>query len=118
MNGLAINITVDSLSDLTSIGSNQYMLIVKVVNSSGNPLGNPNIADSNNVIVATTSTSFTATIPVIDGNWTIPNFGLKVYNNDDEDCCFAEKFGLSVTNTEAGQGTGNNEIMISGYYAA
>lgn len=114
MSTLGINITVESLSVLTSVGLNTYEVDLEFLDSDGDPLGNPNIPNTYTGTVVTTLLTFTVEIPVTTGTYTIPNVTVKAYGADS--CCFAKKV-ITIVN-DGGVVPPPNELEITGYFVA
>lgn len=115
MNNLKIQVTIPSLSSLTSVGTNQYQVVAKFFTSTGSPLNNPNINNVSTIIVTTTTTAFDVNVPVIDGNWSITNAVVKIFSNNDSSCCFATD-DFSITNTQT-QEPGQNSLEVVAYFS-
>ncbi len=115
MNNLKVQVTVDTLSSLVSVGTNQYRVVARFYTSAGAPLNNPNINNSSTIIVTTTSTTFDVNVPVIDGNWTINDVLIKIFSDSASNCCFASG-EYDLTNTESNTPT-QNTLELSVYYA-
>lgn|GEM_PF-3626646 len=89
MNNIKINISIDSLSRLTPIGTDTYQLAVKFYNSNGSLLVNSNIPNPYVATVTTTSTSFSINVPITEGIYSIPDVTVRVFANNESNCCFA-----------------------------
>lgn len=115
MNNLKVQVTVSSLSSLTSVGPNQYQVVAKFFTTAGLPLGNPNINNSSTLIITTTSTTFDVNVPVVDADWTINDVVIKIYSNNDTNCCFAVgEFDLV---NEQSNTPGENTLELSVYFS-
>lgn len=115
-NALGITITAENLSDLLSVGPNQYKVVIKLFNSSWQPLNSPYVQNSNEVIVTTTNVTFIAKIPIADADYAINNFRIKAFANNDTDCCFAQSNLLNFTNEDSEPTV--NELEVGGYFSA
>ena len=102
MNTLTITASVPFLSSLTLVGTNTYAFVVKFFNSSGSPLGNPNIPNTYSTTVTTTSPTFNVNVPITDGIYSIPNVTIKLYSGSDSNCCFASTVA-SINNSGSGE---------------
>lgn len=98
MNNIKLDVTIPSLSLLTPTGVDTYALVAKFFKSDGTPLDNANIANSNPLTVTTTTTSFSVNIPIVNGTWSIDDPIVRLYANDDTNCCFAARVG-DIINT-------------------
>lgn len=103
MNNLKINVTVPSLSQLTPVAPNTYLVPVKFFNSSGAPLNNSNIPNSYVASVVTISNSFSVNVPITDATFTANNVTIKAYTDNVTNCCFAVGV-YNIVNTESGGG--------------
>lgn len=102
MNTLRLNITISSLSILTPVGTDQYLVYITALNASGLPLNNPYIPNTHLATITTTSTTFNVDVPIIDGTYTITGVTFKAYANSSTNCCFATALNQTVTNTTSG----------------
>src|SRR6478609_9432888 len=105
MNNLKLNVTIPSLSLLTPVATDTYMVAVQFLNSVGLPLGSPYIPNTYTDTVTTTSTSFEVNVPIADVDFFYDDVTIKTYADTTSNCCFA-KGVFDITNTESGGGEG------------
>lgn len=97
MNAIRVNITIDSLDRLTPVGVNTYNLVAVIFNSDGSILSNSNIPNNPyTATINTVSASFAFDIPIVEGSYEIPDLILRIFANNQQNCCFGIKaFSLS-----------------------
>lgn len=108
MNRLRVNMTAP-LNLLTPVDLNLYALVVKFFNSSGAPLNNPNVPNSQTVQVATTSTTFDVDVPIENETFSVSNAQMRVFTTDGG-CCFARQV-VSFNNIETLNPVFSHEIV-------
>lgn len=75
------------LSNLTPISANTYNLVVKFYTSSGVLLADSRIPNPYTATFTSTTPAYAIDVPIDDDTYDLENITIKVFANDDDDCC-------------------------------
>ena len=99
MNNLRINLTTADLAGLTPSGGT-YSFIIDFRKLDGTPLNNGNIPNSFTVSASPTGQTFALNVPITNGNYTIPNVMIVIFNFSRENCCFVQTNYTIINSTD------------------